>query len=295
MKVGFSSLVCPGWDLGTIVENASSMGFDGVELRGLRGDFNLPGIAALSRNPDQVRTRFASANVELICLASSATLDSRDRKNVAANKAEIVEFMELAAALECPFVRLFVGEVQRWDKRDVAIARIAEAITSLVPVVTKTGVTLLIENGGDFPGSDDMWFLADAVAHPGIRICWNQCTARSILERATSSIPRLGAKIGLVHLCDAKFDDQATLTSFAPLGEGDVEIAREVELLRGMAYDGYLVFEWPKMWAATLPPPETSLPQAATFMRGCVDARQGILSAYKADKNAPQFRSAKTA
>ena len=295
MKVGFSSLVCPGWDLATIVENASSMGFDGVELRGLRGDFNLPGIPALSRNPDEVRARFATANVELMCLASSATLDSRDRKKVAANKAEIVEFMELAAALKCPFVRMFVGEVQRWDKRDVAIARIAEAIASLAPVVTKTGVTLLIENGGDFSGSDDLWFIADAVSHPAIQICWNQCNARSIPERATSSIPRLAAKIGLVHLCDAKFDEQATLTSFVPLGDGDVEIAREVELLRGMAYDGYLVFEWPKMWAATLPPPETSLPQAATFMRGCVDAEQGILSAYKADKNAPKFRPAKTA
>ena len=42
MKLGFSSLVCPGWSLESIVTNAAAMGFDGVELRGIRGELELP-------------------------------------------------------------------------------------------------------------------------------------------------------------------------------------------------------------------------------------------------------------
>ena len=32
MKIGFSSLACPGWDLQTIVARAREYGFDGIEL-----------------------------------------------------------------------------------------------------------------------------------------------------------------------------------------------------------------------------------------------------------------------
>src|SRR3972149_732466 len=59
MKIGFSSLVCPGWGLRTIVEQASDLGFQGVELRGLRGELHLPLVPELSGQPERVRGLFA--------------------------------------------------------------------------------------------------------------------------------------------------------------------------------------------------------------------------------------------
>ena len=289
IKIGFSSLVCPGWNLDTIIESASSMGFDGVELRGLRGELHLPLVPALAARPDQVREKFQAKKVELICLGASATLDSCMKRDVAKQKAVITEFIELAARLGCPFVRIYVGEVQRRDNRRKAVARISEALRSMVPVVSRHKVTLLVENAGDFPGSEDLWFLIDAVGHPNVRCCWNQCHAMTIRERATNSLPRLGNKIGFVHVCDAAFDEQGTLLEYKPLGEGDVEVERQIEFLKGLVYDRYVVFEWPKLWVDSLPPPEIVLPKAVKFLRDCVEAKQSVLSAYKGDKNAPKL------
>lgn len=289
MKIGFSSLACPGWDLETIVARAAKLGFDGIELRGIRGDLNLPLLPELAGYPDRVRELFQQNNVELICLATSATLDSRRRQEVARQKGTITEFIELAAKLGCPHVRLFAGEVQRRDHHRAALSRIAEALKSLVPVASRFGVTVLVENGGDFPGSEDLWFLIDAVGHPAVRCCWNQCHAKTIGERPTISIPRLSNKIGMVHLCDAEFDEAGVLLGYKPLGQGHVEIVRQIEFLKGLIYDRYLIFEWPKLWVESLPAPESVLPEVVKFFRERLEEKQPVLTAYKGDKHAPKL------
>ncbi len=289
IKIGFSSLACPGWDLETIVTNAATMGFDGVELRGIRGELHLPLVPELAGNPDRVRRLFQDKNVELVCLGTSVALDSKDPRELARRKATITEFVELAAKLGCPYVRLFVGEVQRRDHHRAALSRIAEALASLATFASRFHVTLLVENGGDFLSSEDLWFLIDVVEHPAVRACWNQCHAMGVGERPTISVPRLGKKIGLVHLCDATFDDQGVLLEYKPLGEGQAEVSRQIELLRGIIYDRYLMFEWPKLWVDSLPTPDAALPAAVKFIRQRIEDRQPVLSAYKGDKHAPKM------
>ena len=289
MKIGFSSLVCPGWSVDNIVTNASELGFDGVEFRGLRGELHLPLVPELASRPDAVRQQFDNAKLEIVCLACSATLDSRKVSEVAASKASIIEFIELASGLGVPFVRIFAGEIQRWDNGRKALARVAAAINSLVPTLSRHNVTLLVENGGDFPDSEAMWFIADAAAHPAVQICWNQTTALTALERPTNSIPRLGSKLGMVHICDAKSDDRGVLTGYCPPGQGDAEVTRQLLLLRGMAYNGYLMFEWPKLFVESLAAPDVILPKVAAFLRERLDHKQPILPAYKGDKNAPRL------
>ena len=65
MRIGFSSLVCPDWDLATIVTKAAEYQFDGVELRGLKGELYLPGIPDLAGNPGATRRLFYSNGVAL--------------------------------------------------------------------------------------------------------------------------------------------------------------------------------------------------------------------------------------
>ena len=291
MKLGFSSLVCPGWTLETIVTNAAAMGFDGVELRGIRGELELPLVPELAGKPDRTRSLFRDNNVQLVSLGASATLDAKDQRALAKSKATLIEFIELAEAIACPFVRFFVGDVGRFDRRSSVLARVTDALSSLAPIAQRHGVTLLIENGGDFPGSGDLWHLVDAVEHPSVLCCWNQCHALTAGERPTNSIPRLGNKIGLVHLCDAAFDEYGVLTEYRPLGEGDAEIATQITLLRGQVYSRYAVFEWPKLWDSSLPAPETVLPAAVKFLRERVEEKQAVLSAYKGDKCAPRYVS----
>jgi sugar phosphate isomerase/epimerase len=248
-------------------------------------------IPELSSDPKGVRKMLADQKIELVCLGSSVTLDSKSRTVVNRMKEELTEFIELAARLGCPYVRMFTGEVQRFDNLQATQGRIAEALASIVPVATRNDVTVLVENGSDFPGSEALWFLVDAVDHPSVKCCWNQCQAMTTGERPTISIPRLGSKIEMVHICDAAFDPSGVLTDYTPLGQGDVEIARQIELLKGLALDTYLMFEWPKMWVESLPNADDVLPTVANYLRERIDEKQPVLSAYKGDKNAPRLRT----
>ena len=108
MRIGFSSLVCPEWDLETIVYKASTLGFDGVELHGLQGSLHLPLVPEMAADPGRVRRVFQERGVKLVCLGASVGVDARGRGQVARQKETVVEFIELAAKLDCPYVRLYL-------------------------------------------------------------------------------------------------------------------------------------------------------------------------------------------
>ncbi|MEK6675280.1 MAG: hypothetical protein AABZ47_06445, partial [Planctomycetota bacterium] len=91
MKIGFSSLACPGWDLETIVTRAVEYGFDGVELRGIRGELHLPVVPELSARPQEVRECFAANKIELVGLGAAATLTARKQADLAKQKAQLSE------------------------------------------------------------------------------------------------------------------------------------------------------------------------------------------------------------
>jgi sugar phosphate isomerase/epimerase len=290
MKIGFSSLVCPGWDFGTIVAKAREYGYDGVELRGIMGEMDLTIVPEVAADPVATRQRFADAKIELVCIGASGSFDSPDRKTVAAHRLKVIEFIELAGQLGCPLVRVFIGEIPKGDNRYNTLARIALTLQTLAPIAAKHRVTILVENSaGDFAGSRDLWYVVDYAAHPAIRCCWNPFNAMTLCERPTTSIPRLGNKIGMVHVCDGTFDPQGLLIDYKVPGTGEVELARMIELLKGIVYRGYLVFEWPKLWVDRLAAPEQVLPQVAKFLKERVNAKEPVLSAYKGDKNAPKF------
>ncbi len=288
MKIGFSSVVCPDWDLETILSKAVEAGFTGVELHVSEGKTPL---GELARDPDDVRRRFAEKNVEIVCLSTSIALDSCMENELASARAAIEEVVELAAQLACPFVRIPAGELQVLDNKRFAVSRIAAEVAQLVPSVTRHNVTLLVENGGDLPGSEALWFVADAVNHPAVKVCWSQCTAMTLGERATVSLPRMSTKLGLVHITDAEYDRRNLLSQYKLPGQGQTEVAKQIELLKGLMYDGYLVFVWPKAQVESLPEPEVALPEASAFLRACLDSQQDVLSAYKIDKRKVKFAS----
>ena len=288
MKVGFSTLACPEWDLEKIVTQGSALGYDGVEIRGLRGELDLPLVPEIAGQPERTRALFAEHKLELLCLGCSATLDAKGRADLAKQRASLIEHIELAGALGCPFVRILAGEVQRWDHERAVTSRVASALVEMVPVASRHGVTILIENGGDLRGSEALWFIVDAVSHPSVRACWSQFHGAAIGERPTISIPRLGQKMEMVHLCDGVFEN-GMLADYAALGEGTTEIDRQIQFLRGIAFNGYLVFEWPKLWVHSLGEPDDVLPAALEYIRSQLAIEQKVLTAYKTDKRPAKF------
>jgi len=292
MKLAFSSVACPAWDLATMVMKAKEYGYQGIELRGLNGQMHLPLAPELASDPRKIGDLVRSAGVELICLSTGAAFHMNDAKEVAKNLAEVRETIELAGRLGCPMVRVFAGEIPKgrffYEKRETVLGRIAAALKTLVTVAAQNRVTVVMENGGDFADSASVWYMVDAVESPRVQCCWNPFAARTLGERPTTSIPRLAARIALVHACDGKFDASGALEGHALPGQGQVEWPRAVQLLKGIAYQGYLCVDWPKLWIPGLADADRALPAAAKYLRGLLDEKPAVMTAYKGDKNAPR-------
>jgi fatty-acyl-CoA synthase len=289
MKMGFSSLVCPEWDFATQVDRAAEFGFDAIEICLSRDTRISSQVADVVADPAAARARLSEKHVELGCLGAAFPLHVRDGSQRAGNVRMVRDAIELAGQLGCPFVRVPLGTLATWDTRPHALSRAAEAFREVAPHAVDHGVTLLVENGGDFADAGAVWFVLDAVSHPAVRTCWNPCVAAGVRERPTISIPRLARRIAAVHVCDAVFDDRGVLQEYRLPGDGDLEWARAIELLTGVFFDGYLIFHWPKALDSSLPEPQDVLGQVAAYLRERMTQRQAVLSAYKADKHAPNY------
>lgn len=296
MKLAFSSVGCPGWNLATMVEKAKEYGYQGIELRGLEGQMHLPLAPQLAANPKKIAHLMRETGVELACLSTSAAFHMPDAKEVAENKAQVREYIELAGKLECPYVRVFGSEIPRlkfwllgYERRETVLARIAASLRELADYAAAHKVTVLIENSGDFTDSNAMWYLVDVANSPAIKCLWNPLNAALRRERPTTSIPRLGAKVGMIHVSDGKFSDDGSFEGYAVPGQGHVELQRMVQLLKGIGYRGYLCLDWPKLWNPSLAEADKVFPAAAQFLQKCLDEKPVALSAYKGDKYAPKF------
>lgn len=290
MKLGFSSLCCPTWTLDSIIDVAAGMGFQGFELRGLRGQLDLTRIPELNGEQERLTGRLTEAGVELVCLGTSASFTAKKGRDLEANKDLARRHIELAGRLGCPMVRVFSGDAPRGVGPAAALANASAALRELAPIAARNRVTLVVENVGDLARSEDLWYLMDAADHPAIQCCWNPVNGLCLGERPTISVPRLGKRLKLVHLCDAKLDGQGNLDRFVEPGAGEVDIDRLINLLRGIGFDGYLLFEWPKLWIDDLAEPDKILPRFKEVVSSIIDAERKPLTAYKADKNAPKFR-----
>jgi len=292
MKIGFSSMVCPNWDLATMIARAAELGFDGVEVS-LHDDASLSSQAArLAADPDAARKRFDAAGVRLLCIGASFPIESPYRDRVAANQRKIVDAIELAGKVGCPYVRVPFGPIEWLDTRSHVLSRVGEAFGDLIPHAVANGVTILLENGADLPDSRAVWFVLDAVSHPALQCCFDPCVAMGAGDPLTIWAPRLNRRIAMVRVCDAAFDERGAFQEYRLPGEGSLEWARILPLLRGLLFDGLLMFHWPKALESALPEPDEVLPKVIAYLRERISERQEPLSAYRKDKYVPNYGAA---
>lgn len=282
-------MVCPEWGLETIVEQAAALGYDGVELRGLGGKLHLPELPELADDPAAVKQLLQQARVQLVCLASAASFESHSRRALDRSRRKLTETIELAARLECPYVRIFLGQAQGTEHRGT-LSRVADQLRPIAEVAARYRTAILVENAGDFLGSDDLWYVLDAVSHPAILGSHNPLRARLRGERPTTSVPRLSRRLAVFRMADGAFDEGGHFLNHELPGRGSCELDRAIDLLKGVCFAGWLMFEWPKA-RAELAEPAEALPQALAFVRERLAHTPDRLSAYAKDKNAPNFKA----
>jgi sugar phosphate isomerase/epimerase len=262
MQLTFSTLSCPAWTLDQILHAAEGNGYAGVEIRGLQEHVDLRQSPTFQpANRAAVRRQFADAGIAITCLGASARFaDSRHRD---ASVIEAREYVEMAAELRCPMVRVFGGSPGPEDSDD-GVQRVADSLTELAPFAAAHNVTLVLETHDAFVTGERAAAVLSRVNHPAVGVVWDVCNAFLTGEAVQTAYAALAPYVKHVHVKDAIGEHPCLL------GKGDVPI-REV-VLRLKADEGALPplalsVEWEKRWMPDIAEPEVVLPQYAAKLR----------------------------
>ncbi len=261
LLLAFSTLGCPGWTLDQVLACAVTNRYQGVELRGIKGELDLPKCPDLS-SPERInatRQKLVDKNVSVVNLGSSANLHFVDPKKRTDQLDHAKRFIDLAQELNCPFVRVFPNDLPPDQDRAQTLDLITSGLAELGDHARNGRVSVLLESHGKVIESPMLRQIMTGANRPNVGLIWDIVNMWSVTKEPLAEVYKtLKPYIRHVHVKDAKLVDaklQYTLT-----GEGEMPLAEAIRLLRAGGYEGYYSFEWEKMWHPDLPDPEIALP-----------------------------------
>ena len=256
MKLAFSTLGCPVWSLRYAVEQAEALGFQAVEIRGIKDRLRSDTIEELLPVNRAASLQFAKEHgIVFCCLGASASFHETDKRGE--NRKEALATVKLAAACGIPYVRVFGNDLVT-DDEDAEIAEIAGQIRVLCEEAREYDVTILLEVHGDFNTSDRILKTTEGVACDNFGVIWDIQHSR---EDPAHFWDRTKHLIRHVHIKDS------TRTKLCPVGEGDLPVASIVRMLEHDGYDGYYSLEWEKRWHPELRGAAEEFPSYVKFMK----------------------------
>lgn len=274
MKFAFSTVACPKWDFETIAARAKEYGYDGVEVRGFLNETILTAANVFLSDPAKIRSTFKNAGIEIACLSSSIA-STGNKKTDRTLTDDGKRFIDTAAALGCPLVKVFDRMVEPgsllnpagWGfrTRSGAGVELGEWLLPLGDYAAERNVMIVVENALSFRSSKEMWLILDRLSHPSIACCWDIFNAAMIGEPPSVSVPFLNSRIAYVQVKDAKLGPLGA--SFCKLGEGDVQVQKMLIRLQGIGYSGYVTMEWEKAWLPNIAEPEEILPDSIAKLK----------------------------
>ena len=269
--ITFSTLACPAWSIGTIIAKASEFGYDGIEWRGGPQGHVQPTMSA-----EQIAVlQKASADAGILAVAVTAytSFVSPLAKERQANIDELRRYSDLAAELDAPYVRAFLGELPSGVNLDSSIyENITECLTVTADYAESVGVKVAIEPHDDFVRSSTIVPILNRVQHPALRVIWDIGNAFAAGEQPDRGFELFKGRIAYVQVKDGKRDDATW--QLCPLGQGNVPLDQVFKLLRANNYQGAFSVEWEYAWHPELDPPEVALPAALKTVQELLSAPQ---------------------
>jgi sugar phosphate isomerase/epimerase len=264
MKIAFQTLACPDWNWDKTIAEASRLGYDGIELRGVEGEMYLPRARPFLPDAiDRTIRQLKENNLEICCLDTSCSF--HDENKFAGAIREGKETIDLAVKLGTPYIRVFGDKIPDPAQREKAVAAIAAGLDELGRYAEGKGVTVLLETHGDINQYDVIRDILGQVGSPSVGVLWDFEHPFMNGEAPKTTFAELGAYIKHTHVKDARKDgDKKTLTL---IGEGQVPIEEIVGILKDGGYNGWLSLEFEKKWKPELEEPEVSLPAYISYIK----------------------------
>jgi sugar phosphate isomerase/epimerase len=274
MKISFTTLGCPSWDLDTICARAREYGYDGVDFRGYLDNIDITQLPEFTSGVPETIEKFHAAGLEISGISSSITLcDPGLRQR---NLEEARRTIPLAKKLQTDNVRVFGGgDLERYSRPELAnIAR--ECMNAIFELDGGRDIRWLFETHDHWIKSSDCRLLIETVNSPAFGALWDiGHTPRMAGETPAETYTSIGRWIGYTHIKDAIHDPghpQAMEDGWRYVfpGQGQVPLAEAIQVLKENGYQGWLTFEHEKRWHPDLPEPEEAFPAYARWARSLI-------------------------
>lgn len=265
MKISFTTLSCPDWSWDKILSEATRLGYDGIEIRGIEGEMYLPKARPfLPENLDETLKQIKNADLEICCLDTSCSFHIPEKFNdyLEEGKATI----DLAQRMGVPYIRVFGNAIPDPLKRLDTIAQVADGLEQLGKYAEGKGVYVLIETHGDFSSSEELLEVLKLTTSPAIGVLWDvNHPYKAFGEPINLTYDRLKKYIMHTHFKDTI--GQGKQAKHCLIGEGDLPIGDFINILKENGYTGYLSLEWEKKWHPELPEPEVAIPGYIEYIK----------------------------
>ena len=266
MKLSFSTLSCPDWNLRQIIDAATANGIGGVDLRGLGEAIDItkspPFTAELASTSEMLR----SANLAVPCLHTSITLVAPAPERWQMMLEECQRHAQLAQQLGTRYIRVFGGVVPKEMTLDEARMQAQRHLRQLVKICRPLNCQPLVETHDDWSISERILELLHEIDPADAAVLWDMENSFRHGEPPLETATRLRRYIRHVHIRDSvRVDGKPQLRL---LGQGELPLADMLSALKRIEYTGWITLETMKRWIPQdAPEPEDIIPQFASFMR----------------------------
>lgn len=267
MKLAFSTLGCPHWELRQIIAAARSLGYDGIELRAVGGSLDLLSRTEFAQAQlATTRAYFENEGLAICCVDTSCVFHSPDANERAHQVKIALAHAKLAAKLGAPLIRVFPDKIQSGAQREETRDWIAACLREVAQRMPE-GVAIGFETHGDFARAEFAAEIVTLAHHPHVKLIWDIANSAAAGDDIQHAARVVQPYLAHVHLRDAK--PVAGSEHWLPVlaGGGRVSFVEAVTALTELNYDGFISFEWEKYWRPEIAEPEVALPDFINAMR----------------------------
>jgi len=244
VKLSYSTWGMQTTPIETAVRHCAALGFDGLELTVIPG---WPTDAAkLDRAGRQrIRALYDDARIELCGISGNVALLLDGPTGADANEARFRTYLDLAAELQLPGERLIVttttgGPPADWEARK---GEVVERLGRLAEYAGSAGVMVGIEPhvGAALHRPEDARWLVEQVGSAALTIHFDISHFNVQGIPMEESIALLAPLSLHTHIKDER--GRAPDHEFLIPGDGEMDYARYLTLMRDAGYDGHIVVE----------------------------------------------------
>ncbi len=241
MKYAFMSFSCPevSWD--EMLSLAGRFGYDALEPRIGQNHKHGVEIATDAAARKQIKEKAAEAGIKICCVATSCSY--ADPAAAAENTELTLRCIDLAADVDAQRIRVFGGRIPDGVSREQAADALVQSLASVAGHAQERGVAVCMETHDDWCAPSRVAEIMKRVNHQAIAVNWDIMhpvwVAAATMDNAFET---LKPWVRHVHFHDglAVGDKQG----LCPVGEGDIDHRRALQLLLAASYDGYWSGEW---------------------------------------------------